>query len=77
MMLYPIPDKHEIIMNQQYTDKGKSIDEIAGEYWLSCSRSKPLSTTFDIEGLVDGPLTIISKKEMCLDRNRKYKEIYV
>lgn len=52
----------------------KSLDEIAGEYWLPCSIIKPLSTTFDIEGLVDGPLTIISKKEMCLDRNRKYKE---
>lgn len=54
----------------------KSLDEIAGEYWLSCSISKPLSTTFNIEGVVDGPLTILSKKEMCLDRNRKYKERY-
>lgn len=54
----------------------KSLDEIAGEYWLSCPISKPLSTTFNIEGVVDGPLTILSKKEMCLDRNRKYKERY-
>jgi hypothetical protein len=67
----------DILMQSKMPDNNKSIDEIAGEYWLSCSRSKTLSTTFDIEGLVDGPLTIISKKEMCLDRNRKYKEIYV
>ena len=66
----------DILMQSKMPDNNKSIDEIAGEYWLSCSTSKPLSTAFDIEGLVEGPLAIISKKEMCLYRNRKYKERY-
>ena len=61
-------------MQSKMPGNNKSLDEIAREYCLSCSTSKPLSTAFDIEGLVDGPLTIISKKEMCLYRNQKYKE---
>ena len=66
----------DILMQSKMPGNNKSIDEIAEEYWLSCSINIPLSTTFDIEGLADGPLTIISKKKMCLDRDRKYKEIY-
>ena len=66
----------DILMQSKMPGNNISLDEIAGEYWLSCSTSKPLSTAFDIEGLVDGSLTIISKKEMCLDSNRKNREIY-
>lgn len=66
----------DILMQGKISGNNKSIDEIAKEYWLSCSRTPPLSTTFDIEGLVENPLTILSQKKMCLDRNREYKEIY-
>lgn len=56
-------------------DKDKSIEEIAEEYWSSCSTIKPQSTTSDQEGLVNGLLSIVSKKKYLLDKNRKYEEI--
>ncbi len=65
----------DILMQSIISTNDKSIDEIAEEYWLSCSRSKPLSTTFYIEALVDDPLIIISKKKMCLNEDRLYIEL--
>ena len=67
----------DVLMQCKIPGNNKSIDEIAKEYWLSCSRTHPLSTTFDIEGLVENPLTILSQKKMCLDRNREYREINI
>lgn len=53
----------------------KDINVVTDEYWLSCSKTKPYSTTFDIEGLTDNSLRIVSKKKMYLDKNRIYKVI--
>lgn len=66
----------DILMQSKLPGNRKSINEISEEYWMSCSKSKPSSTTLGIEGLVDNSLLIVSKKKMYLDKNRKNKEIY-
>lgn len=65
----------DVLMQIKYPDNKKEVDEIAKEYWLSCSKEKLDSVFSDIEGITDKDLIVVSKKKMCLDKDRTYKEL--
>lgn len=74
--IYELVGTNEIYWFDADILHNNNLEEMSDEYWASCSQTKPLSTSFDIEGITNRGLKIVSKKKMCLDRNRIYKEIH-
>jgi len=67
----------DILMQIYLPQNVKSFEEISKEYWQSYSEKRPESTDSEFEGITNSNLTIISKKKMCLDRNRVFKELHI